>query len=218
MVKEEFNKIATEFIQKNEQNVTNKTESKDQQKEKLIQKNTKYNLTSDKVKQLEEWSGLKCGNILFDSDVDNWKQNSSVFNERIIGKKQLTFLIEDEDKEKFGYYLNTQVVGKYCEDIPTDVKSFEFNIESNGRLKTPLKLEMLKSFWGGYQLWEKSKERLISLGDIQIYKENKKNTSYCIQNNTFNYHDIDKALCGKIGSLNGGEKIKVKRIIVIQMV
>ena len=73
-----------------------------------------YHLSANEKNQLEEWTGLKCSDIVFDSDVDNWSVRTSVFNERIIGKKQLVFLIEDKDEgEKFGYYLNTEVVEKY---------------------------------------------------------------------------------------------------------
>ena len=85
-------------------------------------------LTPEEQKQFEEWTGLQCSDIVFDSNVDNWSKDTSVFNERIIGKKQLVFLIEDEDGEKFGYYLNTQVIEKYGKWIETDKKSFHFNL------------------------------------------------------------------------------------------
>ena len=171
-------------------------------------------------KQIEEWSGLKCSEILFDSDIDNWSQGTSVFNERIIGKKQLIFLIEDEDGEKFGYYLNTQVVEKYWKlgdrRIETDNKSFEFNLESNGRLDQPMKFEIKDLYWGGYELCEKSdKWNLIVLGDIVLFKENKKNHSCCFQSEyNFDYHGIENALCGKIYY---PDKFTPKRILVIQM-
>ena len=96
-------------------------------------------ITTEQHKQLEEWTGLKCTDIVFDSNVDNWSAYTSVLNDRIIGKKQLVFLIEDEDGEKFGYYLNTEVVEKYDDWIKTDYKSFEFNLVSNGRLQHPMK-------------------------------------------------------------------------------
>ena len=37
-------------------------------------------------------------------------------NERIIGKSKLVFLIEDEDGEIFGYYLNTKIIDKYTDN------------------------------------------------------------------------------------------------------
>ena len=172
-------------------------------------------LSVEQIKQLEEWTGLKCTDIVFDSNVDNWSEGTSVFNERIIGKKQLVFLIEDEDEEKFGYYLNTEVIEKYDDWIETDNKSFEFNLESNGRLEHPMKFEIKDLKVGGYGLYEKSSWFLIALGDIGLYKENNKNESLCGQNeDKFDYHGIENALCGKIYY---PDKFTPKRILVIQM-
>ena len=44
----------------------------------------------DKINILQEWTGFKCSEIVFDSNVDNWDVNTSVFDEKIMGKK--TFL------------------------------------------------------------------------------------------------------------------------------
>ena len=74
---------------------------------------TPYYLKGKETMQIEEWTGLYCGEILFDSEIDNWKKNESVFDERIKGRKQLLFIIEDEYHEQFGYYLNTKVNNKY---------------------------------------------------------------------------------------------------------
>ena len=170
------------------------------------------------MKQLEEWSELKCSDIVFDSNVDKWNVNTSKFNERIIGKKQLVFLIEDEDGEKFGYYLNTKVVTRYNRLIRTNNKSFEFNLESNGRLQQPMKFEIKDLREGGYYLHEKSHSCLISLGDICLYKENYKNQSHCIRNeDDFDYHGIKNELCEKTGYSFGGDNFTTKRITVIQM-
>ena len=98
----------------------------------------------------------------------------------------------------------------------TDNKSFEFNLESNGRLKQPMKFEIKDLEWGGYYLWEKSSSHLISLGDISLHKENKKNESYCWQDeDNFDYHGVEKALCGK--TYGNGGYFTPKRILVIQM-
>ena len=66
-----------------------------------------------------------------------------MFNEKIIGKKQLIFVIEDEDGEIFGYYCNTQIIEEYgffsCKQ-KTDNESFEFNLQSkNNRSEKPMK-------------------------------------------------------------------------------
>ena len=56
-------------------------------------------ISEKEIDQLEEWTGLKCTDIIFDSNVDNWSVDTSVFNERIIGNKQMVFLIEDSKEE-----------------------------------------------------------------------------------------------------------------------
>ena len=94
----------------------------------------------------------------------------------------MIFLIEDSDGEKFGYYLNTEVVKSYEYDIKTDKKSFEFNLESNGRLEQPMKFEIKHLIYGGYGLYKKSDDYLIRLGDIVLQKQNWKNESWCYQN------------------------------------
>ena len=86
-------------------------------------------LNDNHIKKLEEWTGLYCSELVFDSEVDNWSKNTSVFDKRIIGKKQLIFLIEDTDGELFGYYLNTEVFEKYWGYVETDSKSIHFNFK-----------------------------------------------------------------------------------------
>ena len=129
--------------------------------------------------------------------------------------QQLIFLIEDRDGEKFGYYLNTEIIDKYRCDIKTDDKSFHFNLQSNGRLQQPMKFEIKDLKYGGYKLWGKSDSYfLIRLGDIWLWKEDCKNESCCFQTeDRFNYHGIKKALCGKVDP----NYFTPKRILVIQM-
>ena len=170
---------------------------------------------------LEKFTGLKIDDILFDSKIDNWSNHTSVFNERIIGKKQLIFLIVDEDGEKFGYYLNTQIEEEYYLPKETDNKSFQFNIQSNGRLEKSIKCKIKDTEYGGYYLFDKSDEyeQLIIIGDITLFKESLKNQSYCEQHEDyFNYHGIENALCGKQPNDDGKMKFTPKRIVVIQMI
>ena len=58
-------------------------------------------------------------------------------------------------------------------------------------------------------------KNLITLGDIELKKEDKKFKSICHQNkNRFDYHGIENALSGK----SERENFTPKRIIVIQMI
>ena len=178
-------------------------------------------LTRKEKKQLEKWTDLKCSDILFDSNIDDWDINTSVLNERIIGNKQLTFLIEDTDEEKFGYYLNTIVIyNKYKNEV-TDLKTFHFNLQSkNNRLKQPMKFEIEDIEDGGYELSENNSCFLILIGDICLFKEKRKNDCYCLdENESFNFKKIEKALCGKVENFDSSlnETFILKRLIVIQM-
>ena len=63
--------------------------------------------------------------------------------------------IEDLNGEKFGYYLNTQLVEKYDQMVPVDFYTFEFNLQSNWRLSKPTRFEMMNEKEGGYLLSKK---------------------------------------------------------------
>ena len=149
---EERKKLEEERKRKEEENL-----------KKLEQQFNEMKQTNEKqIQQLEEWTELQCSNLLFNSEIDEWNHLTSVLNERIIGKKQLVFLIEDEDGEKFGYYLNTEIIEEYGEWIETDDKSFHFNLQSNGRLPKPMKFEIKDSKHGRYCLYGKSNDNLIN--------------------------------------------------------
>ena len=172
-----------------------------------------YDLDGKQKQQLEKWTGLKCLEVLFDSIVDAWAYKTTVLDEKIIGKKQLIFLIEDEDGEKFGYYLNSKVDTRWCyTEVKTDNKAFEFNLESNGRLNEPMKFELTANQCGKYKLYHKMEDnKLIELGDIILFKEEYKSQSTSKHFEAICYHHgIKYALSGK-------EHFTPKRILVIQM-
>ena len=178
-----------------------------------ICKKKEYDLFQYQFEQFEKWTSMQCGEVLFDSYKHKWSVNNSEFNKKIIGKEKLIFLIENNENEKFGYYLHTKIEEKYDEWNQTDMNSFEFNLESNGRLQGPMKFDVIIPYFG-YWLMKDSENSLIRLSDIDLFKENRKQ---CCCNQTqfaFNYQGIEKALCGKV---NWNNPVTIKRILVIQM-
>ena len=165
--------------------------------------------------EIENYIDSKFENVIFDSDRDNWSRNTSVFVNKIMGKSRLTFIIEDEERnEKFGYYLNTQVVDNYREWLTTDKYSFMFNLYANGRLFVPIKYE-IKDVNYGFGLFNSANKRLIGLGEIKLYKQNDRQCSWCYQHDElYNYHGVEKAICGRTME---NEPFTIKRIVVIQM-
>ncbi|BFU19596.1 trichohyalin, putative [Entamoeba histolytica] len=164
------------------------------------------------IKQIEEWTNRKVGNILFDSDKDNWNRNTSVFDQRIMNKEHIIIIIEDSKGNNFGGYVNEKI-DKVDEWI-SDSKSFVFSLESNGRMEGMKKFDIEQQQYAFY-LYNKSDDWLFSfgfefgLGDILVHKENNKTQSYCKQY-SFEYEGISNALCGKY-------YFTPKRIIVIEM-
>ena len=46
------------------------------------------NLNQNEIQQLETWTNKKCGEVLFDSDKDNWNQNTSQFDGKVMNKSK----------------------------------------------------------------------------------------------------------------------------------
>ncbi|BFU21579.1 trichohyalin, putative [Entamoeba histolytica] len=163
------------------------------------------------IKQIEELSERRINNILFDSDIDDWNKNTSVFDQRIINKQHIIIIIEDEEGNKFGGYVNSKV-DKVCHDIK-DSKSFVFSLESNGRNEGMKKFDIKEPQYA-FCLFKQSDNCLFEFGrgDIAVFKENYKTYSFC-QQQSFEYEGIRNALCGK----QLPERFTPKRIIVIEM-
>ncbi|BFU24681.1 trichohyalin, putative [Entamoeba histolytica] len=140
--------------------------------------------------QLEEWTNRKVFNILFDSDIDNWSKDTSVFYQRIKNKEHIIIIIEDEEGNKFGGYVDSKIDKVGADDWINDSKSFVFSLDQTDNCL----------FAFGYY------------GDICVHKANYKTKSFCYQD-SFEYEGIPNALCGK----QHPYRFTPKRIIVIEM-
>ncbi|BFU26351.1 trichohyalin, putative [Entamoeba histolytica] len=166
------------------------------------------------IKQLEELTEKRVNNILFDSDKDDWSKNTSVFGERIMNKEHIIIIIEDEDGNKFGGYVNSKIdkIGDFIKDS----KSFVFSLESNGRIEGMMKFDIIFQ-QSAFCLFNQSDDCLFAFGidDIFVCKENTETESYCKQHSfsSFSYKGISNALCGK----EYPNRFTPKRIIVIEM-
>ncbi|BFU25449.1 predicted protein [Entamoeba histolytica] len=143
-------------------------ERKKQEGERL--RITKGMNTMEEMLQIEEWTNRKVGNILFDSDKDDWNILTSVFDQRIINKEHIIIIIKDEEGNKFGGYVNSKI-DEVDGDI-SDSKSFVFSLESKGRMKGMKKFDI------------EQPERAFWLGNQTV-------------NYSFEYNGISNALCGK---------------------
>ena len=99
---------------------------------KFLSKRDKY--------YIKQWTNLDIGNPVFDSYVDNWKQNAFDIGKSIMGREKLLFVVEDYNGNVFGIYLNERLSNDELSTwVQTSSESFLFSLESKGRINGPKK-------------------------------------------------------------------------------
>ena len=160
---------------------------------KLLQQEEKYQtvgkineeyinqiLNENEKKQIEKWTTHICKNILFDSDCDDWRIMKSTFENRINQKERIVFMIETTENEKYGYYINNEiVVNRYNSfDMSVDEKSFNFQLISKDGIFNPIQYQQQKDKNINYKIHENSSPNLITIDNIWLMKENMKQQSF----------------------------------------
>ncbi|BFU26267.1 predicted protein [Entamoeba histolytica] len=207
---EEINKIKRRFNKKKEEWEKHYSDYEERKKKREEYEEKERRKEEEEMRKLEEWTNRKVGNILFDSNKDDWKVNTSVFDQRIMNKEHIIIIIEDTEGNKFGGYVNSKIDKVSYYDYINDSKSFVFSLESN-RIERMMKFDIRQPQYA-FILFNQSDNRLFGFGngsDICVYKDNYKTYSLCKQS-LFEYYGIGNALCGKYN-------FTPKRIIVIEM-
>lgn len=95
------------------ENIKNETLSFENEFKKytIVKSLKRTNLSRKEINEIEQSTHLKCDKILFDSNNDNWSQNSSVFHEKIMGKSNIVIIIESTEREKFGVFHSSLIYG-----------------------------------------------------------------------------------------------------------
>ncbi|BFU24873.1 predicted protein [Entamoeba histolytica] len=206
-LEEEINKVKTQFNKNKEEWEKHYSDYLERRKRLSI---TREMSTVEEIQRIEEWTERKVGNILFDSDIDDWNESTSVFGERIMNKEHLIIMIEDEEGNKFGGYVNEKI--NKVDGYINDSQSFVFSLKSNRRLEGMKKFDIIQPEYAFY-LYNQTSDWLFEFGfsrlDLAVGKENNKAQSHCKQS-SFEYNKISNALCG-------GYNYIPKRIIVIEM-
>ncbi|BFU24423.1 predicted protein [Entamoeba histolytica] len=218
--KEEWETYYSDYLERKKREEEERLQKINQEKEKRFKKKKneiekrlkrKEMKSQEEIRQIEEWTNRKVFNILFDSDIDNWSKDTSVFYQRIMNKEHIIIIIEDEDGNKFGGYVNSKI--DEVNDYINDSKSFLFSLESTGRIEGMMKFD-IKQPQHAFGVWNQTNNCLFEFGgnDIIVCKENDKTKSSCKQS-SFEYNGMSNALCGK----QLPECFTPKRFIVIEM-
>ena len=173
-------------------------------------------LTKEEIQQIEEWSEKEVGEILFESDKDEWTTNK-VLNEHLIGREKIIIVIEDMNGNKFGGYINSKIekTGTTWEQGIQDDKAFLYSLRSGGRMNKRLKYPIKESEKAFMINNEEEMKWLFIFGtgsDIVIYKEPYKTLSQCVQSTTYDYQNIQYALRGNCFTFTP------KKFSIIQMI
>ena len=98
---------------------------------------------------IEQWTSMKLKRLLFDTDICNWKQWSSTFDTHVFGKDKLLLLIEDNENNRFGCYLDHSINhyyinrnGKWKGSKLHSSHAFIFSLSSNERLEEPTRFSI----------------------------------------------------------------------------
>ena len=222
--------IDEEFVKKNEIVETMKMKKNDLINEQNKESRKQLNgiLNEVEINKIEEWTDMKCCEILFDSYRDNWNENTSVFGDKIIGKKELIFIIQDTNNNTFGVYVDTTIT--HSSDYTIDSKAFVFSLRKNGKNDEMKKCIILSKYTDeAFYLENNSSSNLFKFGNYTfvICKENQKSECYCREGDHSKYSSYgtcyyptfqyDKTNLFYSDSYEHNHKFTPKRIIVIQM-
>nr|BAN40994.1 hypothetical protein [Entamoeba invadens]BAN41869.1 hypothetical protein [Entamoeba invadens] len=144
--------------------------SKKQHDEQEAERIKREHITLEEKEGLEKLTGMKIKSVVFGADIDNWSQNTSVFNAKIINKSNLCFLVEDANHNKFGgvYTGNINAVSKYI----NSGSSYIFSLVRNGILN-PKKFGKSGNNTN-FEFWMNSQDSSSLFGfngDICVYKK-----------------------------------------------
>ena len=167
----------------------------------------------EEVQQIEQWTKKTCSELIYDSNRDGYpREGTSKFSEKVVKKENLLFIVEDEEGNKFGEYVQSKIIR--TENHISDKNAFVFSLKSNRRLDGMKKFNIIKDKYA-FAVWNDNDEDLFFIGcngaNVKIKKYGNQSRSQVCNQKLFDYEGIENALIGRIG------EFKPKRITVIQM-
>ncbi|ELP85871.1 hypothetical protein EIN_282620 [Entamoeba invadens IP1] len=186
-------------------------EQKQLRKKENIKLYEQVNITLEEKECFEKLVEKKISNVLFDSEKDDWLQETSVFNLRLLNKENVCILIEDDNNNKFGGVVSCKI--QNTNTWLGNGNSFIFSLTKNGE-RNCKKYTPNNGFECGNEfiLSPKGHKLLFMFGgckgnDIRVYKK-KTDKSWC----------SPCTYTAKAGDLTGTYYFEPKRIVVFQLI
>nr|BAN40510.1 hypothetical protein [Entamoeba invadens]BAN40517.1 hypothetical protein [Entamoeba invadens] len=189
-------------IMKSEKFINLKKQHDEEEEERI----KREHITLEEKANLENLMGYRIESVVFNSDIDNWSQTTSVFINKIMNKSNLCFLVEDTNHNKFGgvFTGNINAVDNWI----SSGSSYIFSLVRGGTLN-PKKFGKSGNDNYEFYLYSQDSQYLFIFGngrDIKVYKKGV-NGSHC---NPSTY-------TAKHNELTDNEKFTPKSVVVFQL-
>ena len=171
--------------------------------------NASLNLTKEQRDKLEKLCKMKMKEIVFDSNIHNYETNTSEFDDKILKKENLLFLIEtnENNPRKLGGFISSKINEKNVGI--TDRKAFVFCFQNDTFFSYKLRGPLQKQ---AFTLFDKSDYFLFEINySIKLFKKGDGGMVDCIIEEYGLYDDVD----GPIGY--SGDCFGTNQFWVIQM-
>ena len=212
------NEIEIEPENENQNEIQNEIAIENENEAEIEIKNEQINqlnqiITNEEINQIQQWTKKQIGEIIFSSTIDDWKTETSIFDQKLLNKNNIIIIIEDTEGNKFGGYISSTI--DKCNSYISDKNAFLFSLQSNERLSGMKRFE-IKDSQKAFYLGSSSDVDLFGMGsgyDLCLRKENTKSQCCCYQSYSFYYNGSSNALVGK----SPFNTITLKQFHVLQM-
>ena len=168
---------------------------------------TKFIFTNSNIRKLQEWTGKRFTNVLFDSKNGIWSQGYSQFHNTILGDRHLIIAIVDINGNMFVGYVSGNITQQnHCGDQSTFL--FKLPSEKNKYMCRYLLRDGIDG--NVFYIYNDEADVLFTLGDITVGKKG------CNNSNRFIAEKFDYMNQNFLP--NGDIEFQVDRIVVAEMV
>ena len=204
-------------VKPSEKQTSNETEKLKTQQQKQVelkqqipsqtQQKTQQQTFPKEIEEIEKWTRLKATEIIFNSEKDNWKKGSSVFDSKVKGKEKLVFYVETIDENVIGGVFMKRITSISTKSH--DDKCFLFSSQSGKMVKFPI---ILMRSSDALKICSRYDQNLFIFGnDLTIGKEEFKDKSNVNEKDSIFTYTKRNAMLGRVGTFD------IKRVLVIQL-